>query len=111
MGCDLREQTAQTQEQEHSEGWNHCCQGEPEQETPGDHCPPSCHCACCHSPSVLPAVKHHLPSFTSEGAQPGLVRRFHDFDFRHLIWHPPQAGYSFFPPSIKISENYVFAES
>ncbi|MCO6479031.1 MAG: hypothetical protein J5I94_20520 [Phaeodactylibacter sp.] len=90
--CDAREETALVQNAEAVEDGHHCCPGDHSEEKEDEPCPPTCHCACCHSPAVSPPDKYHLFAFTPEAVKPGLISRLIPFDFQHLIWHPPQAG-------------------
>lgn len=88
----IQERRAILQEHPSSEEGNHCCQGVEKEGATDSHCPPSCHCACCHSPAVTMVVKHQLSSFSPEMVEPAPVFMFYHYDFHHLIWHPPQIG-------------------
>ncbi|MCB0593714.1 MAG: hypothetical protein H6557_21230 [Lewinellaceae bacterium] len=74
------------------EGDGHCCPNSPDDGAQGNHCPPSCHCACCHSPVVIMVVKHELTLIIPETAKPSPTVMPYQSGFHHLIWHPPQTG-------------------
>lgn len=85
-----REHAAPVQEVPSPEEAKHCCQADHPDGTQDDHCPPSCHCSCCHSLAVFPLVKQTFPSFAPEAAKPAPAFGYYQSDFHHYIWHPPQ---------------------